>query len=116
MDQITIAIHARQLTFLLAQGIGRATALAYARAGVAAIAIADIKNSQILEVAAEARKIATNKNFQAVSIQTDVTSEESVTKMVGKAVSAFGRIDYALNIAGVSTRSGYSSEGGSIDR
>lgn len=53
-------------------------------------------------MAAEARRIATNKRFEAVVIQTDVTSEESVVSMVEAAVRAFGRIDYASNIAGVS--------------
>lgn len=54
-------------------------------------------------MATEARKVATCKNFEAVVIQTDVTNKESVRCMVETAVRAFGRIDYASNIAGVNS-------------
>jgi NAD(P)-dependent dehydrogenase (short-subunit alcohol dehydrogenase family) len=52
-------------------------------------------------VAAEAKKIATNKSFEVVPVHTDVTNEESVRNMVETTVKSLGRIDYACNIAGV---------------
>lgn len=52
-------------------------------------------------VAAEAKKVATNKDFEVVPVHTDVTNEESVRNMVETTVKSLGRIDYACNNAGV---------------
>ncbi|KAI5843064.1 short-chain dehydrogenase/reductase SDR [Morchella snyderi] len=82
-------------------GIGRATTLAYARAGASGIAIADVNTESLKAVAAEAKKIATNKNFEVVPVHTDVTNEVSVRNMVETTVKSLGRIDYACNIAGM---------------
>ncbi|KAH8152353.1 uncharacterized protein LAJ45_03780 [Morchella importuna] len=86
------------------QGIGRAITLAYAKAGVAGIAIADVDMDRLKAVAAEAKKVATNKDFEVVPVHTDVTNEESVRNMVETTVKSLGRIDYACNNAGVAVQ------------
>ncbi|HYZ35041.1 MAG TPA: SDR family NAD(P)-dependent oxidoreductase, partial [Crenalkalicoccus sp.] len=78
-------------------GIGRATALAFAREG-AWVAVAD----QRLEGAqATAREIEA-AGGQAVAIAADVTDDAAVAEMVRAAVAAFGGLDCAFNNAGIS--------------
>jgi NAD(P)-dependent dehydrogenase (short-subunit alcohol dehydrogenase family) len=74
-------------------GIGRASALAFARAGASVIA-ADIDRAGGLETVELA---GANARFVPV----DVASSESVRKMVAAAIVQFGRLDYAHNNAGV---------------
>jgi NAD(P)-dependent dehydrogenase (short-subunit alcohol dehydrogenase family) len=79
-----------------ASGIGRATALAFAREG-AWVAAADLtlEGAQRTVAAIEA------KGGQAVAIAVDVTDNASVQAMVAAAVSAFGGLDCAFNNAGI---------------
>ncbi|KAL5363837.1 hypothetical protein BJX96DRAFT_167811 [Aspergillus floccosus] len=82
-----------------ASGIGKATALSFARHGVRQLAIADIN----LPAADKAAK-ALNSQFQglqAISLQIDVTNHDSIQESVSQTVNAFGRIDYAVNNAGI---------------
>lgn len=88
--------------FGTASGIGRATALAYAKSGVEGICAADISAGALALVVQECKQASTNPKFQAIAVAVDVTKEEEVTTMVRKAVETFGRIDYAANVAGVS--------------
>jgi NAD(P)-dependent dehydrogenase (short-subunit alcohol dehydrogenase family) len=77
-------------------GIGRATALAFARAG-ARVAIADIaeaggrKTVELIQQAGGA----------AMFIKTDVTSAAQAESMVAQTVAAYGRVDCAFNNAGI---------------
>ncbi|WP_135470995.1 SDR family NAD(P)-dependent oxidoreductase [Crenalkalicoccus roseus] len=77
-------------------GIGRATALAFAREG-AWVAVADLT----LERAQETVGAIEAAGGQAVAIACDVTEEEAVAAMVAAAVSAFGGLDCAFNNAGI---------------
>ncbi|KAF9043767.1 3-oxoacyl-reductase [Hymenopellis radicata] len=84
-------------------GIGRATALAFARAGAAAVHLVDI-NPESLEAASVAvSSAATNPTFETLTSHTDVTKEDQVVQMLKDTMKTFGRVDYAANIAGVST-------------
>jgi NAD(P)-dependent dehydrogenase (short-subunit alcohol dehydrogenase family) len=79
-----------------ASGIGRATALAFAREG-ARVAVADI-----LEEAAQ-RTVAEIKAMggQALAIACDVTDDDAVKAMIAATVDAFGGLDCAFNNAGI---------------
>ena len=67
------------------------------------ICAADISAGALALVVQECKQLATNPKFQAIAVAVDVTKEEEVITMVRKAVETFGRIDYAANIAGVSS-------------
>ncbi|KAI8648288.1 hypothetical protein NCS55_01498000 [Fusarium keratoplasticum] len=82
-------------------GIGRATSLLLAREGCAGIALADFNEKAALAVKEEVTAVATNPNFKAVAVTADVRDENSVKAMIAEAVKAFGRLDYAVNCAGI---------------
>ncbi|KAF4964224.1 hypothetical protein FSARC_7858 [Fusarium sarcochroum] len=77
--------------------IGRATSLLLAREGCAGIALADFDEKAAISVKEEIIKVATNPDFKAVTVATDVQNEESVKSMIAETVRAFGRLDYAAN-------------------
>jgi NAD(P)-dependent dehydrogenase (short-subunit alcohol dehydrogenase family) len=78
-------------------GIGRATALAFAREG-ARVAVADLS----AENAAATVEQINAAGGQAISISLDVTDSAAVTAMIATTVAAFGRLDCAFNNAGIS--------------
>ncbi|KAF9015820.1 NAD(P)-binding protein, partial [Hymenopellis radicata] len=82
------------------QGMGRATALAYAEAGVRGLVLADINATTAASTAKEAEDVASNKQFEALVVQCDMTKEDSVKAMIQTAVQKFGRVDYCANVAG----------------
>jgi NAD(P)-dependent dehydrogenase (short-subunit alcohol dehydrogenase family) len=77
-------------------GIGRATALAFAREG-ARIAVADAAK----DAAQETVGLVNRAGGQAVSLGGDVESNEAVADMVTAVVDAYGRLDCAFNNAGI---------------
>jgi len=79
-----------------AMGIGRASALGFARAG-AAVVIADVDEAGGRETVT----LAEADGGRAIFVPTDVSSEESVAAMVATTIAEFGRLDYAHNNAGV---------------
>jgi len=79
-----------------ASGIGRASALAFASAG-ASVALLDVDAEGLADTAAAARAAG----VRAEVLVTDVRDLGAVTGAVGRAVEAFGRLDAALNNAGV---------------
>jgi NAD(P)-dependent dehydrogenase (short-subunit alcohol dehydrogenase family) len=78
-------------------GIGRATALAFAREG-ARVAVAD----QSADDAAETVAAINGAGGQAISIALDVTNVADVAGMIDSTVAAFGTLDCAFNNAGIS--------------
>lgn len=80
-----------------ASGIGRATALAFARAGAKVVAV----TGRNVAGAEETVKRIEEMGGEAVSIRCDVTSEQQVEAMVAETVRVFGRLDFAFNNAGV---------------
>jgi NAD(P)-dependent dehydrogenase (short-subunit alcohol dehydrogenase family) len=78
-----------------ASGIGRATALLFAREGVKVV-VADIDS----DGGEETVKIIKDTDGDAIFIKTDVTVEDEVKAMVEKTVEAYGRLDYAFNNVG----------------
>jgi len=82
-------------------GIGRAIVRLLAREACSGIAVADINADALAEVQKEIVEIATNKDFKCITVNVDVRDEGSVTDMVRQTVENFGRIDYAVNCAGI---------------
>ena len=79
-----------------ASGMGLATARAFAEAG-ASVAIADVNEDRVT-AAAENLKAA---GHRVIGIRCNVAELEEAETMVKQTVSAFGRLDYAFNNAGV---------------
>ena len=79
-----------------ASGIGRASALAFASAG-ASVALLDIDAGGLADTAVAVRAAGA----RAEVLVADVRDLLAVTGAVGRAVEAFGRLDAALNNAGV---------------
>ncbi len=77
-------------------GIGRATALGFAREG-ARVVLAARRADALEEVARECRAAG----GEAVAVPTDVTDERAVQQLAHTAVERFGRIDVWVNNAGV---------------
>ena len=77
-------------------GIGRATALAFARNG-ASVAVVGHASDPIEEVAGLIR----HGGGQAIAIICDVTRAEDVEAAVERTVETFGRLDFAFNNAGI---------------
>jgi glucose 1-dehydrogenase len=80
------------------RGIGRAIAEAFAEEK-ASLAIADIEPSESGASAAE--QIASDYGVPAVSIIADISQESDVRRMVETTLSAYGKIDVFVNVAGV---------------
>jgi NAD(P)-dependent dehydrogenase (short-subunit alcohol dehydrogenase family) len=77
-------------------GIGRAAALAFARAG-AHVVLAARSAQPLAEVAADCRAAGA----KALAVATDVTRPESVKACLRKAIATFKRIDIVVNNAGI---------------
>lgn len=84
-----------------ASGIGLAIVRLLARETCAGIAVADINADALAAVRDELVSIATNKNFKCITFSVDVRDESSVTDTVKRVTEEFGRIDYAVNCAGI---------------
>jgi NAD(P)-dependent dehydrogenase (short-subunit alcohol dehydrogenase family) len=76
-------------------GIGRATALAFAREG-AQLVISGRREEAGQALAKELRELGAEAEF----IRADVRKDDDVRSLVDKTVSRFGRIDVAVNNAG----------------
>jgi 3-oxoacyl-[acyl-carrier protein] reductase len=80
-------------------GIGRATALIFAREG-ANVVCADI-NERAVEQTAEQVNAA---GSQALALAIDVTKRAAVNDMIELAINGFGRVDFLFNSAGAAIR------------
>ena len=81
-----------------ATGIGRASALLFARAG-ARVALADSRAPELARTEADVRAAG----GEAASIAADLSRPDDCAAVVAMAVRAFGRLDVLLNNAGVGT-------------
>lgn len=82
-----------------ASGIGRATALIFAREG-ANVVCADIDEVGAGETAAEVN----DKGSQALVLKIDVTKRKQVEDMAQRAIDAFGQVHFLFNSAGAAIR------------
>jgi NAD(P)-dependent dehydrogenase (short-subunit alcohol dehydrogenase family) len=79
-----------------ASGIGKATAVEFARNGVTGFVLNDI-NSDALEVTSQG---LVKMGCKTLCVKADVSNAEEVEAMVKKAIDHFGRIDILANVAG----------------
>jgi len=77
-------------------GIGRATALAFAREG-ARVAVADLMAEAARETVAQVNAAG----GQAISLSGDVSKDADVRAMIDAVVGTYGRLDCAFNNAGI---------------
>lgn len=77
-------------------GIGRATAEAFAAHG-ARVSLAARREEELAGLAAEIEA----RGGEATFVRTDVSISGDVERMVAHTVDAFGRLDYAVNNAGI---------------
>jgi NAD(P)-dependent dehydrogenase (short-subunit alcohol dehydrogenase family) len=77
-------------------GIGRATAVAFAKQG-ATVVVSGRREKEGRDVVAEINALG----GEAIFVKTDVSKESDVKAMVAQVLARFGRLDYAFNNAGV---------------
>lgn len=76
-------------------GIGRASALAFAKAG-AKVVVADVDES-----GGDRTVDLIEPTGEAIFVKTDVSSAAEVENLVRETVDRYGRLDYAFNNAGI---------------
>lgn len=81
-------------------GIGRATALAFARAG-ASVALAGVPEQDHQDTA----RLIKEAGGRALAISCDVRSEKDIQQALARTIETFGRVDVAFNNAGVEQQS-----------
>jgi NAD(P)-dependent dehydrogenase (short-subunit alcohol dehydrogenase family) len=86
-------------------GIGRASALLFARAG-ANVVVVDITE----DAAAETVKIIEQDGGRASSVIADVAVAQDVQRMVDTALETYGRLDFAHNNAGIGGEMGATAD------
>src|SRR5688572_24381889 len=82
-----------------ASGIGRATALIFAREG-ASVVCADLDEDGARETAATVNGIGS----RALALQVDVISRPQVNELTRRAIDAFGSVQFLFNSAGAAIR------------
>jgi NAD(P)-dependent dehydrogenase (short-subunit alcohol dehydrogenase family) len=82
-------------------GIGRATAVEFAKAG-AHMVVAGRRDEEGGQLAAELRKLGAEAEY----IHADVRHEAEVKSLVDQTVARFGRLDVAVNNAGTEGKTG----------
>lgn len=80
-------------------GIGRATALAFAKKGTKVVIVGRTK-----EKIEETKEMVRASGGEAIAVPADVSSAEQVRKMIQITIDEFGRLDFACNAAGVGGR------------
>ena len=78
-------------------GIGRATALQFARQGLTVV-VADISERAANETVGLLRSAG---DGHGTAVRTDVTRSEDVERLVAGVIDAYGRLDWAVNNAGI---------------
>jgi glucose 1-dehydrogenase len=81
-------------------GIGRATALAFGRAGAKVV----VNYRSHREQAEEVVRLVQETGSQAIAVQADVADLTSVEGLISKAVNEFGKLDIAVSNAAYSDR------------
>ncbi|EIA07812.1 SDR family oxidoreductase [Flavobacterium frigoris] len=75
-------------------GIGRATALAFAKKEAKVVVVDWKENTETID-------LITKSGGEALFIKCDVSKSSDVKAMVEKTIATFGRLDYAFNNAGI---------------
>jgi len=91
-------------------GIGRATAIAFAREG-AKLVVAGRRENEGNELVSAIKQ----DGGDAVFVKTDVSRESDIKALIGKALSRYGRLDIAFNNAGIEGEAGKPIHEQSVD-
>lgn len=75
-------------------GIGKATALAFAKKGAKVVVVDWIENSETLN-------LIKDLGGEVLFVKCDVSKAADVKAMIEKTIAVFGRLDYAFNNAGI---------------
>jgi NAD(P)-dependent dehydrogenase (short-subunit alcohol dehydrogenase family) len=86
-------------------GIGRATALLFAREG-ATIVCSDIREDPPAASSLTTTQEVSNLDQPSIFVQTDVSNSDSIQNLIKTAVEKFGRVDIMFNNAGISPEAG----------
>ena len=81
-------------------GMGSAISKSFAREGCKRIAITDV-NAELLQTTREAL-VGAHSDVQVLAMAGDIADEGFVDSFFEQVVQTFGRMDYAVNCAGVS--------------
>ena len=94
------------ISFWTGSGIGREVALTLASRGAHTVVCADINLEAAKQTAEQSQscKAGHVTDYKVHALHVDVRDESSVGQMVDEAKSLFGRIDYFVNTAGVSSK------------
>jgi NAD(P)-dependent dehydrogenase (short-subunit alcohol dehydrogenase family) len=87
-------------------GIGKATALAFAREG-AKLVISDVRDEEGEQLAEQIRK----QGNECIYVHCDISKPAEVQNMVRETVDRFGRLDIAYNNAGIEGEMGFIADG-----
>src|SRR5580700_3841827 len=77
-------------------GIGRAAAIAYAREGANVV----VAGRRVTE-GEETVRLVRAQGREAMFVPTDVAREVHVRNLIGRTLEQFGRLDFAINNAGI---------------
>ena len=77
-------------------GLGRSSAVAFAREG-AKVIVSDVN----IEIGEETVRMIQDANGESTFIQADMLEATEIEEMVSNAVDVYDRLDYAFNSAGV---------------
>ncbi len=77
-------------------GIGRATAIAFAKRGAHVVVVDNVEDKENTTL-----KLISNAGEDAFFVQCDVSKGEEVRSMIEKTVAKYGRVDFAFNNAGI---------------
>lgn len=80
-------------------GIGRATAIAFAKKGAKVIVVDWIEDNETID-------LIKASGGEAIFIKCDVSKPDDVKLMVENTISTFGRLDFAFNNAGIEGNGG----------
>ena len=93
------------ISYWTGSGIGREVALTLASRGAHTLVCADINLEAAKQTAEKSQscKAGNITDYKVHALHVDVRDESSVGQMVDEVISLFGRIDYFVNTAGVSS-------------
>lgn len=81
-------------------GIGRATALLFGSEGAGGVVVSDVDGTAARETA----QMIADRGQRAVAVAADVSKVDDVDRMIHTAIERYGRLDCAVNNAGVRGR------------
>ncbi|KAH9908583.1 oxidoreductase [Xylariomycetidae sp. FL2044] len=89
------------ISMCLEAGIGQEAALTFAERGARAVIFADQDADAAQKGSDYSTSIATAQGYQTMAIPVDVRDRAAVKAMVDEVKARFGRLDYAVNSAGI---------------